>query len=719
VKGSLFSDSWFKVAKLHASLNSSVEIQKQLYRGETWYVVRSSFGGEFYRITPETYDFIATLTTDVTIEEHWERFLDQYEGAAPTQDEVIHVLSDLYAHNLLYFKNVPNVGHIFERRTEKKRKERVNALISLLSIKIPLFNPDSLLTSLSPLFKYLFGFPAFIIWLVVIIFGGKAAVGEWSQIADASQGMLAPGNLVFMYAALVIMKLAHESAHAAATKHFGGSVRTVGLMFLVLTPLPYMDASDSWFFQERRQRMLVSAAGMLFDLFAAALAAMIWAATGDGAVHGVAFNVMILGSISSIFFNGNPLIRFDAYYLLADLLEIPNLYERARQIWFYLFERYLFNVKLGEIPAEDTREGCWLILYGAASFIYRCILSVTILLLVADRFLFLGVLLFFVSLVVGVVLPIKRFMTFLSGSQRLFGVRGRAVAISALMAIVVVVLVGFIPLPRTIYAPGIVELVGYKKVYAATEGRLERIYIKNGDFVKKDQVIAELSNYDLDRDLDVTVSRISQNETMKQKAHFEATADLKPLMERGTLLHDQLKHLKQRKSELQVIAESAGIFVSPSILSYQGRWLKRQTQIGSLVAEGDAKFLAVVSQDQAFDLFKEKYYHGLVKLFGSPKHPLLISGIAVNPYQKDELPSAALGWLGGGEVAVSTTDRSGKKTTESFYELSGTLKPQNDPVSPKVLHGRAGILRISLPSQTFFHLAIMKVRQTLQKRYKI
>jgi putative peptide zinc metalloprotease protein len=109
----------------------------------------------------------------------------------------------------------------------------------------------------------------------------------------------------------------------------------------------------------------------------------------------------------------------------------------------------------------------------------------------------------------------------------------------------------------------------------------------------------------------------------------------------------------------------------------------------------------------------------VAKFFGSSEHPIALSDVTVNPYQKEELPSAALGWYGGGDVAVSTSDKSGKKTTESFFEVSGKLTPGNGAFSPSLLHGRSGILRLSLPPEPLVQMAYRKLRQTLQKRYKI
>ncbi|MFH1029124.1 MAG: biotin/lipoyl-binding protein [Pseudomonadota bacterium] len=719
MKGNLFSESWFKVARLQVGLYGSVDVQKQVYRGEPWYVLRSAFGKGYFRITPEAYAFIAKLTPDHTVEEIWERSLAQDAGAAPTQDEVIQVLAELYSHNLLYFRNVPNAEHAFERRTEKKRKELISNFFSLISLKIPLWNPDPLLAALAPLNRFVWSTYGLLVWCLVVFLGGKAAIADLPLIADASQGMLAPANLFYLYLAAVGLKLFHELGHATVTKHLGGTVPTVGVMFLVLTPLPYIDASGSWFFKERRERMLVSGAGMLVDLFCAGLAAIVWAHTGDGILHSVAFNLMVLGSISSLFFNGNPLIRFDAYYLLADLLEIPNLFERARKQWLFWLERYLFGVEQGEPVARDPREAFWMGGFGLASFVYRCFLTVAILLIVADVSLMLGVVFLGVTLIVGVFLPLSRFLAYLTGSRRLAGVRARAVAVTAGALLLVAGLAGVHPWPRTVWAPGVVELSGYSRVYATTEGSLERIYCKNGDRVAQGQVLARLSSRDLDLDIEALRARMRMTLATKQKALHEAVADLKPLSERVALLEEQLGHLLRKKKELGVVARESGVFISPYIESYQGKWLKRQTQLGSLVAEGPARFSAIVSQEQAFDLFRSRHYTGRAKLYGSAGHSLQLTEVTVNPYQREELPSAALGWFGGGEVEVSTTDKTGKKVAESFFEVSGNLVPEGGAFAPQLLQGRTGVMRLSLPSESLAAQASRKVKQTIQKRYKL
>ena len=158
-----------------------------------------------------------------------------------------------------------------------------------------------------------------------------------------SQGLLAPSNLVYLYLCLIVLKVFHELGHAAMTKRFGGEVHVMGVMFLVFTPLPYMDASASWAFRNKWHRILVGSAGMIVELFFASIAAWFWVYSGEGAVKSIAFNVMMIGSISSLFFNGNPLTRLDSYYILSDWLEIPNLGERAKKQWFFCIEKFFFG----------------------------------------------------------------------------------------------------------------------------------------------------------------------------------------------------------------------------------------------------------------------------------------------------------------------------------------------------------------------------------------
>jgi putative peptide zinc metalloprotease protein len=445
MQGNLFSESWFKVADLRVGLLSSVDVQKQYYRHSLWYVVRDRFNNDYFRVTPEAYEFIAMLTPERTVQQIWEECLETYRDKAPSQDEVISLLSQLHTSNLLYFDNPSNSEFVFERHFEKKRKELRNRILSFISIRVPLWNPDEWLNRMAPYVNAIFSWKGFILWIAVLLFGLKVAADNVDKLYDQTQGMLAPSNLVFIYFSMAFLKLFHEICHAMMNKRFGGPVHAFGVMFLVFTPLPYMDATSSWFFQKRLHRVLVGTAGMMSDLFFAAIAAVVWANTGDGLIHSLAFNMIIVGSVTSIFFNGNPLIRFDAYYILSDLLEIPNLYQRSRSQWLYWVETYLFKVENTLSPSNSFREALWLGVYAAASLLYRIFISIVIILVVADRFFAVGLVLAIVMIFTGVFFPVKAVLRYLFSSPRLGRTRKRACIISGALTASAVVLIGFCP----------------------------------------------------------------------------------------------------------------------------------------------------------------------------------------------------------------------------------------------------------------------------------
>ena len=113
----------------------------------------------------------------------------------------------------------------------------------------------------------------------------------------------------------------------------------MGIMLLVLTPIPYVDASSASAFRTKWERIMVGAAGMAVELFIAALALFVWINIEPGTVRAILYNMIFIASVSSLLFNGNPLLRYDAYYILGDLLEIPNLGPRGIQYLGYLAQR--------------------------------------------------------------------------------------------------------------------------------------------------------------------------------------------------------------------------------------------------------------------------------------------------------------------------------------------------------------------------------------------
>lgn len=714
----VFSDSWYRVSKLKVSLLHSVSIQEQYYRDKLWYVIQEPYTNKYFKITSEAYKFLSHLRIEKTVEEVWEELLAQNIDDAPTQNEIIELLSSLHANNLLYFETNPDSKFIFERNNEKKLQEAKGKLFSFLYFKFPLYNPNRLLNKSLWLIKNIFSPFGFFVWLVVLYFGAAEAVNNYSTIYDQAQGMIAPSNLFLLYISLALIKLLHEISHSAVIKKYGGSVNTIGVMFLILTPLPYMDASHSWFFANKYQRMLVGFAGIMSDLFFAAIAAIVWANTGDGIVHSISFNIMLIGSISSLLFNGNPLLKFDAYFILSDWLEIPNFFNKSKEQVFYLVEKYIFRIEDISSHADTTMESIWLVAYSTLSYIYRFLIALGIIVYVADQFFIIGVIMAILSIIIWIILPMKSFMVYLFSSHKLYKTRYLAVFISLSFLGMLLYLIAFVPLLYFIRAPGIIESQESVKVYAKTEGNLQKILLKNGDFVKEGDEIAIIDNYELMLDIQDIYLALNQIAILRQK-NIAENSDLKTLDEKEVVLRNKLSFLKNKEKNLKVIAETSGVFVLNDFSYLEGAWIKRQTQIGTITKKTNLKFSAVVSQEQAFLLFELKNINNAnIKLYGKSEQKFNIKNVKVNPYSKNELPSAALGWFGGGEISVSSEENSGKKTTEGFFEVSGDIvKDEHNEYILK--DGRSGILRIELEPKSIGAQVYQYIRKMMQKRYKL
>ena len=351
----IFHESWYRIAGQSLALRSSVRVRRQMFRGALWYVLFDPFGDQFYRLRPAAYRFVARLGERRTVEEVWKESIAVDPDNAPGQEEVIQLLAQLYHANLLHYELAPDSAKLFERYRETKQKIRRAALANIMFFRLPLFDPDAALKRSLFLVRPLMGPLGAVLWLAVVGLGVKAAIDNFAGLSNQSQGILALPNIPLLYLGLVIIKALHELGHAFVVRGFGGEVHSMGVMFLIFNPLPYVDATAAWAFRSKGRRVLVGAAGMIVELFVAAFAVLVWAGTGPGVLHSLAYNMVFVASVSTILFNINPLLRFDGYYILSDLLDIPNLHTQASQHLRHLVERYAFGWQEVPQPGRDAR----------------------------------------------------------------------------------------------------------------------------------------------------------------------------------------------------------------------------------------------------------------------------------------------------------------------------------------------------------------------------
>lgn len=713
----IFSDSWFRVSGMKVALLETVECRRHVFRDTVWYVLHDTYSQRFFRATEQAQAFIAQLNTGQTVEEIWDGFVQSHPHAAPSREEVIQLLSQLHASNLLYFTDQADNEAIVERYKKQKSKERMGQVASFLFFRIPLWNPDNWLNSVRPLIAVTTGPTAMVFWLMVVLAGATAAFENIDALGRQSEGLLSLSNLPWLYACMGVMKLIHETGHAFVCKRYGGEVRTFGLMFLLFTPLPYMDASSAWGFTNRWHRIYVGFAGMAVELFLAALGALVWSSTGPGLVNSLAFNVMVIGSVSSLLFNGNPLLRFDAYYILSDFAEIPNLYQKGQQQWKHLLDRYVLGTQQSHSPATDTRVWTWLTVYGLLSVLYLLVVMVGITMVLLDMWFPLGVLALVMMVFSRFAKPAFTLVKHLAGNNTQPN-RTRAVGTATGLLVLFLLFAFLVPLPHSIKAHGLLEASNSTVIYANTEGQLLEPRARSGDLVQRGDMLAVLENKDLE--LEIVSTRIALREAQShyRAALFSAPNDLAPVQQQIQATMEKIDELVRRRQALAVVAPHDGEWVAPELHERQGNWITRGQLLGEVVDRSMFRFMAVIEQEQADELFNLSGATAELRLVGQADMLVPMQRVTLVPYQQVKLKSAALGWLGGGDIAVRTDQEGGDEALDPFYVVFADVAPEH-LADVAAYHGLSGTLRIALPWQPLAVQLRRAYMQLVQKRYAL
>ena len=292
------SSSWYRVAGLRPKLREHAVIHRHRYRGDVWYVVHDHATARLHRLSPAGYVVVGAMDGKRTVENLWHEAMTRLGQEAPSQDEIIYLLAQLHAADLLQAEISPDFAELLERATRTERSRWLKNVLNPLSPRIQLWHPDTFLEKTLPFVKWFFGWRGAVLWLLVVLPALVLAAQHWQELGDnATQRILAADNLLLIGLSYPILKALHELGHGYAVKAFGGTTHEFGIMFIVFAPMPYVDASAASEFRSKWQRVIVGASGMLVEVFVAALALYVWLAVEQGLVRALAFNAMLIAGV--------------------------------------------------------------------------------------------------------------------------------------------------------------------------------------------------------------------------------------------------------------------------------------------------------------------------------------------------------------------------------------------------------------------------------------
>ena len=667
--GDFFSTSWYRVERLMPRLRSHVRLLRQEYRGRTWYVLQDLASERFHRFTSAAYLLIGLMDGRRTVREVWEAATATLGDEAPSQDEVIRLLSQLHAADLLVCNIAPDAAELSQRAERQGYQKWKSQLFSVFAWKIPLCDPDRFLNRFLPLVRPVIGWTGLLLWFGIVGFGITLGALHWPTLSqDLLDQVFAPRNLLLIWLLFPAIKLCHELGHAFVTKAFGGDVHELGAMMLVLTPVPYVEASAAWAFRSKWQRIIVGAAGMMVELVLASLALIVWVNAEPGLVRVLAYNTIVIAGVSTVIFNANPLLRFDGYYMLMDWLEIPNLRSRATQYLGYLCERYLFGQREATLPVTPAGERVWFVMYGVASSSYRILVVVGILLYLGDEFPLLAIVFGGLTAVTMLLVPVIKAASFLISNPRLRHVRVRAIATTAALVAVLATVLCLVPAPFHTMAEGVVWIPDEAVVRAGSDGFIERIVAAPGSLVKAGEILVKCRNPRFEADLRILRGRVRELEARHAEQVPTDLVKAAIVAEELQYARRELARVQRRVDELTMRSKTDGVFVLSAEKDWPGRFLHQGEVIAHVV---DLQILTVrtIVPQSDIDLVRQMHERAQVRLAEGLNVPLQAVVSRVVPAALDELPSRALGTEGGGVLAVDPTDREGTKTMQKFFQI--------------------------------------------------
>ena len=670
--GSLFSQLWYRVAELHPQLRPDVRIQRQKYRNQSWHVLTGAASGRQFRINDKAYQFIGRCDGRRSVQEVWDILLKDLGDDAPSQDEIIALLNQLENQSLLSYEIVADATAIADSAAAS-RKRRRQAFVNPFAFRIPLGNPTALLRRLAWLGRLLISRTALWIWSFAVAIAAVAAIANWPELkAHGAELMASPRSLVLAWLCYPVIKLLHELGHGLAVRRWGGEVHEAGFSLLVLVPAPYVDASASTAFRDPRHRITVGAAGIMVELAIAAIAIAIWVNAQPGLVHDVALVVAFIASVSTLLFNGNPLLSFDGYYVMCDAIGMPSLGPRSRTYWRSILLRLMAGKSSATPPNAAPGERKWLLFYAPLSFAYRIMISLLIVLWIAGYSLFLAAAAGAYMVATILIKPVWSMIEQVRWSVASRARRWRAAMVAGAILTGLATFGYAVPLPHHTIAPGIVWLPEHAHVRAGSDGFVRALTARDGDQVAAGDVLVVMEDPALIAEGVRLESRLDELQSRQFSAWLTDTAEAQRVEEEILGVMTEVERVKERIAELTVRAKSSGTLVMPYGEDLSGTFVLQGETLGYVLDRGAIHVKAAVPEYDAA-LVRSSRQTAHVHIADSPASKMTAQLLRETPAATTQLPSAALGDRGGGPLRTDPAEESGLQVLEPVVLVDLTL----------------------------------------------
>lgn len=554
-----------------------LESRRHKYHGRSYWVVKEPVGLNYFRFHDEEFAILNMLDGETSLQQIKDDFQAQFAPQRISLQDLQQFVGMLHRSGLV-ISHAGGQGRQLRRRgDQKKRKELLGKLANVFAIRFRGIDPEHILNRLLPWFGWLFT-----TWcLILVALMGLCAITlvlvnyqEFKTKLPTFQQFFAANNWIWLGITMGCVKILHEFGHGLSCKKFGGECHEMGAMLLVFTPCLYCNVSDSWMLPNKWQRVFIGAAGMYVELILASIATFLWWFSEDGMFNFLCLSVMFICSVSTVVFNGNPLLRFDGYYIIMDLLEIPNLRQKANEILKRWFQKNCLGLELQENPFLPTKNRFFFGVFTVASSIYRWVVAFGIILFLNQVLKPYGLQslgrAFAVAGVAGMIVP------GLIATIKFFRTPGRAskmkranVLTSLLVATGILSVFCFFPFPFHVNGSIETQPKDGVEVHAIVPGKLVRWYKQPGDTVRAGEPLCDLENIQLQLQLQEAITKRDLAKQRLDQIRYVASSNpalaLTAAEEEKALATAEgtVQELNYKLTRLRVISPISGIVFQP------------------------------------------------------------------------------------------------------------------------------------------------------------
>lgn len=579
---------------MNPRLREGLVIRKVAEGDDVAYTVCDSARDKYYRI--DLYTHLVATHLDgrrslAEISRLCQQAMPYTDFSVPVVEEAIQ---DLDAIGLLedpYRKNV-----LLLERARTRRPRIAEFFRNMLLWHVGVWDPDKFLDKTIDRVRWIFH-PALawavtlgLLWNVWLVFVNRNELNfEPGHLMGIGSGDSALQGLLVLLAILFIVGAVHEFGHAYACKHFGGEVHRMGFMLMYFSPCFFVDVSHSMLFENRWHRIWVAMAGIYFESFITIVAAIAWwVSPPELYIHDLSYRVMMMGLILGVVLNLNPLLKFDGYFVLSDLLQISELREKALRYVRDLVRRPFRRRAENEERVVGTRRRRSYIAYGLLTFAYSYVVIVCFFQWLRGTLVHAwaetGFVLFACMVGLFVRKPVVGAVKHTAGWVR----RPSPVFLRVGIAVLVLGLVAnFIRWPAYVLSEARYSSSEREAVRAEEPGRVAAVLVRAGDRVLPRQVVAILENDSLQSALEA--ARARSEEAAIQAAGAMERSDpavyRSAALERGAALAEE-GGWRGARSRLALATRLGGVVVTPRV----------SDRIGERLEPGDT-LLVIASQE--------------------------------------------------------------------------------------------------------------------------